>query len=149
MLVNVARERCQTLGGTDNFNSKRMSNPQLSLCMIARDEELLLRQAIESVSNVVDEIVVDTGSVDTLARLNVGRTLFSLGHDDEALHHLDRAGRLLRHPPKEYPAVVADPVSIEAQFNACTTLASSARAFDLVLGRSLERLPQLVEAAFE
>jgi tetratricopeptide (TPR) repeat protein len=42
-----------------------MSDFQLSLCMIVRDEELLLRQAIESVRAAVDEIVVvDTGSVD-------------------------------------------------------------------------------------
>jgi Tfp pilus assembly protein PilF len=39
--------------------------PWLSLCMIVKDEEMLLPQAIESVRDVVDEIVVvDTGSTD-------------------------------------------------------------------------------------
>lgn len=39
--------------------------PLLSLCMLVKDEELLIEQAIESVRAVVDEIVVvDTGSTD-------------------------------------------------------------------------------------
>src|SRR6187401_944284 len=39
--------------------------PWLSLCMMVKDEELLLEQAITSVRHVVDEIVVvDTGSTD-------------------------------------------------------------------------------------
>jgi len=59
------------------------------------------------------------------------------------------ARRLLLHPPKEYPAVIVDPPSIEAHFDVCTRLAASARGFDLALGRGVERLSQLVEAAFE
>jgi len=39
--------------------------PRLSLCLIARDEESLLQGCLESVKDVVDEmIVVDTGSTD-------------------------------------------------------------------------------------
>ena len=39
--------------------------PKISLCLIARDEERLIRGALESVHGVVDEmIVVDTGSTD-------------------------------------------------------------------------------------
>lgn len=42
-----------------------MNSPTLSLCMVVRDEELLVAQAIASVRDVVDEIVVvDTGSID-------------------------------------------------------------------------------------
>lgn len=57
--------------------------------------------------------------------------------------------RLLLHPPKEYPAVIADPASIEAQFDACATLATAARCFDLVLGRNLGRLPELVDSVLK
>ena len=39
--------------------------PLLSLCMIVRDEEKVLRRCLESVQNLVDEIIiVDTGSTD-------------------------------------------------------------------------------------
>src|SRR5690606_35296758 len=39
--------------------------PTISLCMIVRDEETLLAQALKSVSSVVSEtIIVDTGSTD-------------------------------------------------------------------------------------
>ena len=38
----------------------------ISLCMIVRDEEDVLARCLDSVKDVVDEIViVDTGSVDT------------------------------------------------------------------------------------
>ena len=38
---------------------------KISLCMIVRDEEMVLERCLESVANIVDEIVVvDTGSVD-------------------------------------------------------------------------------------
>ena len=39
--------------------------PKLSLCMIVKDEEPMLRRCLESVQGCVDEmIVVDTGSTD-------------------------------------------------------------------------------------
>lgn len=42
----------------------------LSLCMIVRDEEKVLRRCLESVKNLVDEIViVDTGSVDATKQI--------------------------------------------------------------------------------
>lgn len=41
------------------------ARPTISLCMIVKNEELFLRQCLESVKTVVDEIViVDTGSTD-------------------------------------------------------------------------------------
>ncbi len=43
----------------------RGTQPKLSLCMIARDEEVFLPRCLESVQGVVDEIIlVDTGSRD-------------------------------------------------------------------------------------
>jgi hypothetical protein len=59
------------------------------------------------------------------------------------------ARRLLLHPPKEYPAVIVDAQSIEAQFALCTALAVTARCFELILGRRPERLPHLVDAIFQ
>ncbi len=42
-----------------------MSGPKLSLCMIVKDEEKFLPGCLESVKNIVDEIIiVDTGSTD-------------------------------------------------------------------------------------
>ena len=38
---------------------------KISLCMIVRDEEAVLERCLESIADIVDEIViVDTGSVD-------------------------------------------------------------------------------------
>ena len=38
---------------------------KISLCMIVRDEEHVLERCLESIADIVDEIViVDTGSVD-------------------------------------------------------------------------------------
>lgn len=43
-----------------------MKKPLISLCMIVKDEEDVLRDCLESVKNIVDEfIIVDTGSTDT------------------------------------------------------------------------------------
>ncbi len=52
--------------------------------------------------------------------------------------------RLLTHPPKEYPAVVADPVSLQSQFDICARLAASVPAFEIALGREIERVHRLV-----
>src|SRR5262249_12419062 len=43
--------------------------------------------------------------------------------------------RLMSQPPKEFPAVIRDAPSVECQFDACTALATSARCFELMLGR--------------
>jgi GT2 family glycosyltransferase len=44
---------------------KTSSSPLLSVCLIVKDEELMLRSCLESVIDLVDEIVVyDTGSTD-------------------------------------------------------------------------------------
>ena len=49
--------------------------PGISLCMIVKDEERLLPQALRSVRSYVDEIVVvDTGSTDG----SVSRQIFFL-----------------------------------------------------------------------
>ncbi len=48
------------------------ANPRLSLCMIVRDEEKWITSCLDSVREVVDEmIVVDTGSVDSTPALAV------------------------------------------------------------------------------
>ncbi|MBI2656740.1 glycosyltransferase family 2 protein, partial [Candidatus Woesearchaeota archaeon] len=42
-----------------------MQNPTISLCMIAKNEEKFLEQCLNSVKDIVDEIIiVDTGSTD-------------------------------------------------------------------------------------
>lgn len=47
------------------IKSVRVDMPAISLCMIVRDEEKVLARCLESVKDVVDEIViVDTGSLD-------------------------------------------------------------------------------------
>ena len=57
-------ERLQALGGTSG---------RLSLCMIVRDEEECLGRCLESVQELVDEIiVVDTGSVDRTVEIAKG-----------------------------------------------------------------------------
>jgi Flp pilus assembly protein TadD len=58
-----------------------VGNPRLSLCMIVKDEELLLEQALESVRQVVDEIVVvDTGSTDRSREIATRRGARVLEH---------------------------------------------------------------------
>lgn len=42
-----------------------MVNPTISVCIICKDEEKLIKQCLESVKNIADEIIiVDTGSTD-------------------------------------------------------------------------------------
>lgn len=57
----------------------------------------------------------------------------------------DTMRRLLLHRPKEHPAVIPDAPSIERQFATCAALATSAPAFDLILGRDIARLPHVVD----
>lgn len=62
-----------------------MEKPRLSLCMMVRDEERLLAQAIDSVRPVVDEIVVvDTGSTDRTREIAAacGAQVFEHAWDD-------------------------------------------------------------------
>ncbi len=62
-------ELAQLLAGT---NSHEPSGPRLSLCMIVRNEADCLRNCLESVAGVIDElIIVDTGSTD--ATLSIAR----------------------------------------------------------------------------
>jgi len=47
------------------MKSKIAKSPLLSLCMIAKDEASILKSAVDSVKDIVDEIIiVDTGSND-------------------------------------------------------------------------------------
>ncbi|MBI5191894.1 MAG: tetratricopeptide repeat protein [Nitrospirae bacterium] len=47
-----------------------LKKPKLSLCMIVRNEEAVLKECLESVANIVDEIiVVDTGSIDDTLKI--------------------------------------------------------------------------------
>src|SRR5207253_10332123 len=46
--------------------AKPNSKPRLSLCMIVKNEERFLRNCLESVKDIVDEmVIVDTGSTDS------------------------------------------------------------------------------------
>ena len=69
------------------------ANPRLSLCMIVRDEEKWIAACLNSVRDVVDEmIVVDTGSVDSTPALaaECGAKLFHYawnGHFAEARNY--------------------------------------------------------------
>ncbi|HET6410656.1 MAG TPA: glycosyltransferase [Anaeromyxobacter sp.] len=63
-----------------------MAGPRISLCLIARDEELLLPGCLESVRGAVDEIVlVDTGSRDRTVELarSAGATVLARPWDDD------------------------------------------------------------------
>lgn len=56
-----------------------MARPTISLCMIVKNEERFLRQCLESIRPVIDElIVVDTGSQDNTVRIaeSCGATVF-------------------------------------------------------------------------
>lgn len=55
----------------DEFEDiKKTANPKLSLCMIVKDEEKNLPVVLDSVKNIVDEIiVVDTGSKDNTKKV--------------------------------------------------------------------------------
>ena len=57
----------------------------------------------------------------------------------------DAMRRLLLQRPKEHPAVLPDPASLQQQFAACAGVAAAARCFEAVLGRDLARLPELIE----
>lgn len=58
----------------------------------------------------------------------------------------DALRRLVLHRPKEHPAVWADAPSLEKQFSTVATLATSAVAYDLVLGADVARVPALIDA---
>ena len=63
-----------------------MAGPRVSLCLIARDEELLLPGCLESVRGAVDEIVlVDTGSRDRTVEVarSAGATVLARPWDDD------------------------------------------------------------------
>ncbi|MCH8018826.1 glycosyltransferase family 2 protein, partial [candidate division KSB1 bacterium] len=61
-----------------NLKSKK---PSLSLCMIVKNEEEYLQECLESIEDVVDEIiVVDTGSTD--------RTVEIARQFDAEVHHI-------------------------------------------------------------
>lgn len=52
------------------MSSSPSASPQLSLCMIVRNEQATIRRCLESVRGVVDDVVVvDTGSADATARI--------------------------------------------------------------------------------
>ena len=53
--------------------------------------------------------------------------------------------RCLEQRPKEYPTLVTDPVALGNQLDLYATLARSARAFDLRLGRDAESLPAQID----
>lgn len=61
-----SRHHCPLSGGSRMESAEpRGKRPRLSLCMIARDEEKFIADCIESVRDIVDEVVVvDTGSRD-------------------------------------------------------------------------------------
>lgn len=66
--------------------SAESSCPGLSLCMIVKDEEILLPECLESVQGVVDElIVVDTGSQDQTVELaqTAGAKVFDFPWQDD------------------------------------------------------------------
>lgn len=66
--------------------SKKSITPQISLCLIARDEEQLLPGCLESVAGAVDQlVVVDTGSTDGTPRLahEAGATVLHHAWDDD------------------------------------------------------------------
>ncbi len=69
---------------------KGQSKPRVSLCMIVKDEEENLPRCLESVKNVVDEIViVDTGSQDRtpeVAKSYGARVFFHPWQNDFSLH---------------------------------------------------------------
>ncbi|MBI1968610.1 tetratricopeptide repeat protein [Candidatus Woesearchaeota archaeon] len=49
----------------DKLREKKSALPKISLCMIVKNEEAVLRQCLESIQGLVDEIIiVDTGSTD-------------------------------------------------------------------------------------
>jgi hypothetical protein len=52
--------------------------------------------------------------------------------------------RLILQPPKEQP-VIADKPALERQFAACASLAASAHAFELLLGRDVDRVAPLID----
>ena len=63
------------------FSLDHPKKPGISLCMIAKNEELLIANAINSVKEIVSEIiVVDTGSTDNTKEIarNLGATFIKV-----------------------------------------------------------------------
>jgi len=68
------------------INNKKWHPPILSLCMIAKDEEHTIGNAIESMKNIADEIiVVDTGSKDKTKEIagNLGARVIEAQWNDD------------------------------------------------------------------
>lgn len=67
-----------------------MVNPTISVCIICKDEEKLIRQCLESVKNIADEIIVlDTGSSDNT--LEIAREYTNEIHETTWLDDFARA----------------------------------------------------------
>src|SRR4051812_11925913 len=63
-----------------------MKSPTLSLCMIVKNESQWLRQALTSVKDLVDEIIiVDTGSEDSTVEIakSFGAKIFSIPWEND------------------------------------------------------------------
>ncbi len=57
----------------DSWEGRETDSPTLSLCMIVKNEEKFLPQCLESVKDVVDEmVIVDTGSTDRTVEIAKG-----------------------------------------------------------------------------
>jgi hypothetical protein len=67
----------------------------------------------------------------------------------EPLSGREAMRRFVLQRPKEHPAVIPDAPSLERQFEACAALAETASCFDLMLGRDIERVPELLSRALE
>jgi hypothetical protein len=91
---------------------------------------------------------VDTDSPNGAAQIGIVLFPHVESHPNSTLTRLPAAEamrRLISLRPKEYPAAIKDAASLERQFAACTTLASTAKSFDLGLGRDIGSLSQLVD----
>jgi peptidoglycan/xylan/chitin deacetylase (PgdA/CDA1 family)/glycosyltransferase involved in cell wall biosynthesis len=69
-----------------NYFKKLLNKPKLSLCMITKNEEHFLEQCLNSVKDLVDEIIiVDTGSTDKTKEIaeSFGAKIFDFGWCDD------------------------------------------------------------------